>query len=249
MHLLLRVVGDNKSESGEVTYTQRQHWELYWDTFIEAKTHHLPRIHPPPHRAGAPSTRKETEIGNKDHPLCLRTVNGSSNVFNLSPESNNGAHSTPPRYCSSVGLKALGFYHPALSQFLSLFPLRALFMKGLICGMRRWILVGWREKWTRKKKKGWMKRWRADKWACVWVEVLFQAKASSIWMTLAQSCFTYSHRMWIQFPSRDQVLEQLSFLFGTKQKSQNGHVNGIQVIVSDQSWILRSKVLKPTPDK
>lgn len=43
----------------------------------------------------APSTRKEPEIGNKDHPLCLRTVNGSSNVFNLSPESNNRAHSTP----------------------------------------------------------------------------------------------------------------------------------------------------------
>lgn len=43
----------------------------------------------------APSTRKETEIGNKDHPLCLRTVNGGSNVFNLSPESSNRAHSTP----------------------------------------------------------------------------------------------------------------------------------------------------------
>lgn len=43
--------------------------------------------------AVAPSTRKETEIGNKDYPLCLRTVNWSSNVFNLSTESNNGAHS------------------------------------------------------------------------------------------------------------------------------------------------------------
>lgn len=90
------------------------------------------------HRSGAPSTRKETEIGNKDHPLCLRTVNGSSNVFNLSPESNNGAHSTPPRYCSTVRLKALGFHHPSLSQFLFFFfPLRVLFMKGLICGIRR----------------------------------------------------------------------------------------------------------------
>lgn len=69
-------------------------------------------------RPSAPSTRKETEIGNKDHCLCLRTVNRSSNVFNLSPESNNGAHSTPSRYCSTVRLKALGF-----SQFLSAFSL------------------------------------------------------------------------------------------------------------------------------
>lgn len=84
------------------------------------KTHNLPS---PAHtqRVGAPSTRKETEIGNKDHPLCLRTVNGSSNVFNLSSESHNGAHSTPPRYCSTVGLKALGFYHLSPSQFFLLF--------------------------------------------------------------------------------------------------------------------------------
>lgn len=103
----------------------------------------LPRLHTHTQtlmrtrRVGAPSTRKETEIGNKDHPLCLRTVNGSSNVFNLSPESNNGAHSTPPRYCSTVRLKALGFYHPSLSQYLSASSLCVLFMKGLICGIRR----------------------------------------------------------------------------------------------------------------
>ena len=124
---------------GEVTYMHSisPRWWHYGDTRVETKnTQSLPlclylthtRTHASTHthththtaqrtqRAGALSTRKETEIGNKDHPLCLRTVNGSSNVFNLSPESNNGAHSTPPRYCSTVPLKALGFHHPSLSQ-------------------------------------------------------------------------------------------------------------------------------------
>ena len=144
------------------------------------RTHTHTHTHPRTQRAGAPSTRKETEIGNKDHPLCLRTVNGSSNVFNLSPESNNGAHSTPPRYCSTVRLKALGFHHPSLSQFLSPFPpnLCVPFMKGLICGIRR--QGGLVEKKKKKKKKTkenyvekknkWMKRWAA-RWVhlCVWL--------------------------------------------------------------------------------
>lgn len=124
-------------------------------------------------RMGAPSTRKETEIGNKDHPLCLRTVNGSSNVFNLSPESNNGAHSTPPRYCSTVRLKALGFYHPSLSQYLSASSLCVLFMKGLICGIRRrGGFVGDEEKKKNYREKrqviSGFKRWGPDEYTSVW---------------------------------------------------------------------------------
>lgn len=107
-------------------------------------------------RAGAPSTRKETEIGNKDHPLCLRTVNGSSNVFNLSSESNNGAHSTPPRYCSTVRLKALGFYHSSLSQYLLLFSLSLCAAHG---GINLW-----------DKKKGVLLRKKKDEEEEWWEE-------------------------------------------------------------------------------
>ena len=129
-------------------------------------THTHTHTHPRTQRAGAPSTRKETEIGNKDHPLCLRTVNGSSNVFNLSPESNNGAHSTPPRYCSTVRLKALGFHHPSLSQFLSPFPpnLCVPFMKGLICGIRRQGGLVEKKKKKKKKRRRIMLRRRINGW-------------------------------------------------------------------------------------
>lgn len=127
--LHLRVAGGNEKGSGEVTYMHSISSDDFIETLSRRQKHtispsaSLPHTHGHTHRrsAGAPSTRKETEIGNKDHPLCLRTVNGSSNVFNLSHESNNGAHSTAPRYCSTVRLKALGFHHPSLPQFLSLF--------------------------------------------------------------------------------------------------------------------------------
>ena len=158
-------------------------------------------------RAGALSTRKETEIGNKDHPLCLRTVNGSSNVFNLSPESNNGAHSTPPRYCSTVPLKALGFHHPSLSQS----PPPSCAVHEGINSWDKKMGVSLRKKKKKKKTKenyvekkkainGWKGEER-DEYTSV-----FDSGPPRLWMTPARSCFIHSHSLRIQFHSWDWVL-------------------------------------------
>lgn len=174
--LHLWVVGGNEKGSGERSHicTASAVMTLYTFTLGDKNTQSFPvslsysHTHTHTLRAGAPSTRKETEIGNKDHPLCLRTVNGSSNVFNLSPESNNGAHSTPPRYCSTVRLKALGFYHPSLSQFLSLFsPLCAVHEGINLWDKETGVLLRKKKKreeelWREEKGDKWMRRWGAD---------------------------------------------------------------------------------------
>lgn len=163
--LHLWVVEGNEKGWGEVTYmtsigsddfTEMQSWSQKHTIFLALSISHTHT-----HRVGALSTRKETEIGNKDHPLCLRTVNRSSNVFNLSPKSNNGAHSTPPRYCSTVRLKALGFYHPSPSQFLSFCRLCAVHE-----GINSWnkdSLVKRRRKKTERQNCG-EKRKRINRW-------------------------------------------------------------------------------------
>lgn len=120
-------------------------------THIHTPTH----THPRRYTDNTPSTRKEPEIGNKDHPLCLRTVNGSSNVFNLSPESNNRAHSTPPRYCSTVRLKALGFFH--LSILLPFLHLCAIHERIYLWAKKKGVLL-------RKKTNCWENR----KWINGW---------------------------------------------------------------------------------
>ena len=202
-------------------------------------THTNTHKHTQTHKAGAPSTRKETESGTKDHPLCLRTVNGRGNVFNLSPESNNGAHSTPPRYCSTVGLKALGFYHPSLSQFLCLFPLCVLFMKGLICGLRRQALVEEKENCGGKRKRinGWKDEVQMNESVfdsgCV-----FSNYGPRIWMTPAGRWFIHLHSLRIQFHSSDRVsgasVQHLLQWRGKQRVEWFIPSNVIQVIVSTQ---------------
>lgn len=176
----------------------------WWHTFVGAKhtfspsvsplTHTLTHIWIHLHRMGAPSTRKETEIGNKDHPLCLRTLNGSGNVFNLSPESNNGAHSTPPRYCSTVHLKALGFYHPSLLQFFHIsLPLWA---------------VSWRDSFVGRERKG-MDGWKGEgstkEIPHVWLIVILTSSSFTCeWHLLCTVLFI--HTIWeFNFASRGQV--------------------------------------------
>lgn len=89
------------------------------------------------------STRKETEIGNKDHPLCLRTVNGSSNVFNLSPESNNRAHSTPAQTVVLFTYKLLDSILPAFhNSSLFLIPLHSAHERIHLRDKATWEMCG-----------------------------------------------------------------------------------------------------------
>lgn len=73
--------------------------------------------------------------------LCVAGCWMGAVIFSIwVPESNNGAHSTPPRYCSAAPrLKAqriLSRHHPAFTMPVWL-PTCALFMKGLICGGKK----------------------------------------------------------------------------------------------------------------
>lgn len=114
------------------------------------------------------------------------------------PESNNGAHSTPPRYCSAAPrLKAqriLSRHHPTLTMPLWL-PACALFTKGLICGDKKstrcwgWVCLcggtsaaqGTNLAEKRRGETGdkWLKRWGPDEYSSVWFLVLFQTLPTS----------------------------------------------------------------------